>query len=134
MGTVRSGYAEDPQKRYMFIVTLRESGSLIGSCGLTLDAHSSKGELGYCLNRAFWGMGYMPEAIRAVLGFAFGPLELHRVSAPIHSLNPRSARAAEKCGLRPEGKSRQSHFVKGSWWDIDHFAVLAEEWRSASTV
>ena len=64
-------------------------------------------EICYDLAPAGWGHGYMTKALRAVLPYGFGPMELSRVEAPIHPDNHASRRLAEQLGFREEGLLRQ---------------------------
>ena len=129
MAQVKKWSEEEPLRHYEFLVTLKDSGQVIGSTGLTLDVQSPKAEVGYCFAKAYWGRGYATEAVKAVLSFAFGVLKLHRVSAPVALDNKASANVAGKCGMTREGRFRQSHFIKGSWWDIDYYAMLDVDWQ-----
>lgn len=60
-------------------------------------------ELGYVLARAYWGNGYMPEAVRAVADWALGEPSVMRVSAYCDVDNAASQRVLEKAGFSPEG-------------------------------
>jgi [ribosomal protein S5]-alanine N-acetyltransferase len=107
----------------------KTSGRVVGSIGYGWPepAHA-RAEVGYVLARSHWGRGLMSEAVRAVLGHAFGTLHLHKVVAHCHVLNVGSRRVLEKVGLRHEGRLYEHLFVKGSYWDIDVLGVLDREW------
>src|SRR4051812_6174738 len=46
-------------------IILKETGKLIGACGLFGDSQRDKrAEMGYTVNRAYWNHGYMTEAVR----------------------------------------------------------------------
>ena len=62
--------------------------------------------LGYKLDGALCGRGYMTQAVEACTRFAFGPAALHRVEANVMPRNTASLRVLEKCGYRPEGLAR----------------------------
>ena len=47
---------------------------------------------GYTLGRPYWSQGYMREALTALIGIAFGPLDLNRLEADIDPRNDASAR------------------------------------------
>lgn len=53
-------------------IEVKETGKMIGTIDLRVNETNNIGELGYVLNRTFWGNGYMPEAATALveLGFA----------------------------------------------------------------
>ena len=55
--------------------------------------------LGYILDKALWGQGYVSEAINAALDHGFGTLNLHRIWLEIDPRNHASIRVAEKCGF-----------------------------------
>jgi ribosomal-protein-alanine N-acetyltransferase len=82
----------------------RAGGRLIGFCGLKRQQveNEVEVEVGYMLDRAYWGQGLAPEAARAWLTFAFDRLGLPRVISLIRPENTPSIRVAEKNGLRHE--------------------------------
>lgn len=117
---------------YDWAVVLRESGKMIGTCGFAaIDSPNACGEVGYVLNPDFWGQGYAPEAVRAVMAFGFGTLSLHRIEARYILGNDRSRRVMEKCGMRFEGVRRSSLLVKGEYRDIGVCAILSSEFYAA---
>ena len=61
--------------------------------------------LGYILDRALWGKGYVSEAINAALDHGFGTLNLHRIWLEIDPRNHGSIRVAEKCGFREHART-----------------------------
>jgi ribosomal-protein-alanine N-acetyltransferase len=82
----------------------RESGSLIGDCGLQpLEHRGPEVELGYDFHPRVWGQGLATEAARAVMRHAFGPLGIDRVVAVVKADHFASQRVLEKAGLRPSG-------------------------------
>lgn len=56
-----------------------------------------------------WGKGYATEAIRLMVDYAFGTLNLHRLTAGCYENNMGSARAFLKAGFSQDG-IRKSHF------------------------
>jgi RimJ/RimL family protein N-acetyltransferase len=65
-------------------------------------------ELGYFVDKAHEGQGFVTEAAQAVLGFIFGPLAAHRIRLRCSDTNARSYHVAERCGFRREGHLRQT--------------------------
>ncbi|WP_332448603.1 GNAT family N-acetyltransferase [Methanoculleus sp.] len=117
-----------------FAVTLAGEGSLIGGVRLRIDLEHARGELGFWVAPSCWGRGYATEAVRAVIGYGFCVLGLHRIHAVHFSRNPASGRVMEKCGMLYEGRSR-GHFRKwGVYEDVDLWGVLRDEWRERSPV
>ena len=78
----------------LFAVEEKESGTFIGYTGLSIPRFESHFtpcvEIGWRLDKAFWGKGYATEAALAVLAMAFGPLGLREVVSFTSPLNQRS--------------------------------------------
>lgn len=88
--------------------------------------------LGYWIDAEQQGKGLATEALREVLGFAFGPAALHRVQAAIMPHNGRSLRVAEKLGMRREGCAVRYLHIAGKWEDHLLFALTREEWPTSA--
>jgi RimJ/RimL family protein N-acetyltransferase len=77
-------------------------------------------ELGYALGRAYWGRGYAPEAVRAMLDHA-RLLGLRRLDAYSFVDNPASARVLEKAGFADLGVITRSYPARGGARDVRHY-------------
>ena len=57
----------------LWAVILKETGELIGQCGLTMQPWKNQEvlEIGYLFQRAYWHQGYATEAAEACKGYAF---------------------------------------------------------------
>jgi RimJ/RimL family protein N-acetyltransferase len=88
-----------------YLVESRESGTLVGSTGLTFET-PGRAATGYVFARDAWGRGYASEALRQVVATAreCGVLRLYALS---HAENPASLRVLEKCGFACEGTLRR---------------------------
>lgn len=128
------GYLEFIQKRYRkgqhadWAVVLNDTGKVIGNCGFTsVDITNECCELGYVLSPAYWGKGYMDEALTALLEVAFQRLEANRVILQILEGNDASVRFALRNGFREEGREVDALMVKGSYRTVLRFAMLKSE-------
>ncbi len=82
----------------------KESGHVIGNISVVkLNEEAESADIGYCMSRAFWGRGIMPEALRAVMDYLFDTVNLNRVAACHDVNNPKSGRVMEKAGMKAEG-------------------------------
>lgn len=54
-----------------FAIEEKMSGNMIGTIDLRVDPLKEVAELGYTLNKAFWGQGIVPEAARMLLSLGF---------------------------------------------------------------
>jgi ribosomal-protein-alanine N-acetyltransferase len=84
--------------------------------------------IGYWIDEAKAGHGYVPEAVVMVLHFAFEAIDLHRVEISIIPRNRPSLRVVEKLGIRREGVAERFLEIDGKWEDHVRFAMTAEEW------
>ena len=87
---------------------LEYCGKVIGSLGIEeynrgnypeLDALLGR-EIGYVLSKAYWGLGLMPEAVKAVINWLFREEQLDFIIIGHFDRNERSRRVIEKCGFR----------------------------------
>ena len=88
--------------------------------------------LGYEAFVPFDGRGYMTEGLSLVLRHGFRALGLHRIEANIQPDNTRSIALAERLGFRREGYSPRYLKIGGRWRDHVRYALLAEEFGSAT--
>lgn len=88
-----------------------------------------RAEIGYAMNRQYWGKGLMSEALRRLIQFAFTDLGLNRVEAAVFPDNPRSIAVLEKAGLKLEGVRRESTFRDGQFVDVNLYSLLKREWQ-----
>lgn len=113
-----------------FGIARQSDAALMGTCVLfAFHAASRRAEIGYALGRPFWGAGYMHEALTALVDYAFGALNLHRLEADIDPRNAASARTLERLGFRYEGLGRERWIVEGEISDTAWYGLLAREWN-----
>jgi RimJ/RimL family protein N-acetyltransferase len=119
-----------PRTQYEFAVTLRETGELIGGCGIGRKREQPKiGIIGYVLNKAHWNKGYGTETARALIEYGFARLALHKVSAFCDSDNIGSNRVLQKSGMKLEGRLRENFVRRGKWTDEMLYSILEREWN-----
>jgi [ribosomal protein S5]-alanine N-acetyltransferase len=103
---------------------------LIGQCTLfDFVGPSRRAEIGYSMAADAWGKGLMGEALRALLDYGFGELQLNRIEADIDPRNTASARSLERLGFTREGLLRERWIVAGEVSDTALYGLLAREWR-----
>ena len=111
------------------LVCRMEDGALVGvfNIGQIFYGPLCSAYLGYYAFEPFAGQGYMREGIRLVLGYAFGPLGLHRLEANVQPGNERSLALVRDAGFRREGFSPRYLKIAGRWRDHERWAILAED-------
>ena len=103
-----NSWLERQLKRYvtdgfgLWAVILKETGSMIGQCGLTMQDWNGKmvPEIGYLFEKAYWHRGYASEAAKGCKEYAFQSLKLPRVYSIIRDNKLPSQRVAERNGMK----------------------------------
>lgn len=95
---------------------------------LNVDIPHRRAEVGYALNREFWGGGYATEGLELMIAFAFGPMNLHRLEADVHPENQGSFRLLEKQGFKREGYLRERWHHLGRIEDGVFLGLIRHEW------
>lgn len=117
----------ESESTYLWGIVERETGVLIGSISAHPAEEDLRAEVGYCLGQAFWGRGFMTEALSAVIRFLLLEVGFNRVEA-YHSVNnPASGRVMRKAGMRFEGRMRQKYLSRLGFEDSDMYAVLQSD-------
>lgn len=96
-----------------FAICLKENNKVIGSLGvekygmeekLTEFSNYKGREIGYVLSRDYWGQGFMPEAVSAVIDYLFHDCDLDFLTCGYYDFNMQSKRVQEKVGFKPYRK------------------------------
>jgi RimJ/RimL family protein N-acetyltransferase len=99
---------------WVWAITLRESGELVGMVGLTPEADPNTAELGYYVARAHWGNGIATEAAGSVVHYGIHALCLRRIRSGHFVDNPASGRVLSKLGFVETGRSQRPCLAIGS--------------------
>ena len=85
-------------------------------------------EIGYVLSRKYWGHGYMPEAVRAVLKYLFEEMELDAVMCGHFVWNRQSDRVMTKCGFMHMANGKYET-VMGTIEDEEQKILFRQDWE-----
>jgi len=106
-------------------IALAESNVAIGKVTLfQFSEQNSRAEIGYILGYPYWGKGYMSEALKRVIDYAFNELKLHRIEADTDPENHPSLALLEKFGFQREGLFRERWWLHDKWADSVMLALL----------
>lgn len=112
-------------KAIRFSMIELKSNEIIGTCGFnSIDFENAKAEIGYDIAKAYWGNGYAPEGISAILNYGFETLKLNRIEAKVEPANVNSIKVLEKLHFTFEGTLRQYEKSKGNFIDIKMYSLL----------
>ena len=107
----------------------REGTVLVG--GITLShvrrGVAQSGTIGYWIGKPYSNRGYMTEALRLMIRYAFEELGLHRLDAACLPNNTASLALLRRVGFTEEGYARQYLKIGGAWEDHITFGLLAED-------
>lgn len=112
-------------------VTLKNEDKVIGLFGFHhWSKHHRHAEIGYDMNRAYWGQGIASEALRAMLHFGFTQMNLNRIYAGTIADNQESVRLLERLGFVREGTKRGLSWEDdGTFHDGAMYSLLQHEWN-----
>ncbi|BCB05408.1 GNAT family N-acetyltransferase [Bacillus sp. KH172YL63] len=108
----------------------KQSGRPIGTCGFHAISKAYKRcEIGYDLEAASWGKGFMVEALSPLLSHLFKEKGMNRVGAVIVPDNEASSRVVEKLGFNQEGLLREYILQDGHFFDAYMYSLLEKDWQ-----
>jgi RimJ/RimL family protein N-acetyltransferase len=129
LSEILEGYRQNALLKWGIV--RRTDNALIGTCTVfNLSLDNGRAEIGYALARAYWGNGYMHESLQALLGHAFGALNLRRLEADVDPRNAGSIRTLKRLGFRREGLLRERWHVNGEIQDAFFYGLLRREWEA----
>lgn len=110
---------------YGFHIFRREDDCLLGGVNLTNVRRgvAQAANLGYWMGEAHANRGFMRDALRVLLPYAFETLGLHRIDAACIPNNHPSRHLLAKFGFREIGEARGYLKINGEW--RDHLLTVA---------
>lgn len=116
---------------YAYLMFSDGDGTLLGGLNISNVRRgvSQAASIGYWMGAPYAGRGFMTEAARAAVAFAFSSLRLNRLEAACLPNNAASARVLEKVGFKYEGLARRYLKINGQWRDHNLFALLHDDPR-----
>lgn len=112
-------------------VTEKNNTNCIGIMGFfhTQPEHF-RTELGYMIQPKYWGKGYVTEAVKTLLDFAFNTLNFHSVEAVIDARHTASERVLQKNGFRKEAHFVEDFFYNNEFTDTVKYGLLKREFNN----
>jgi ribosomal-protein-alanine N-acetyltransferase len=118
-------------KGIVWAITLKNSPTVIGSCGYEIISHyDRRGDIGYDLGAAYWGQGLMREALESVMRYSFSRLDLNRIQAYVLMANTRSIHLLKGMHFEMEDVLRDYRWFKGKYTDWILMSQLKKNWLS----
>ncbi len=117
----------------LWAVVLKAENRVVGDCQITIeDWETRQAVIGYSIHPDYWGRSYGTRAVRTLVDFGFGTMNLHRIFAGTDPRNERSVRLLERIGFRREAHFVEDFLVDGEWVDSYVYAILQKEWSEGA--
>ena len=107
---------------YNWLITLKDTGNIIGSIKLHIDSHNDSVEFNYAIDNRYTGNGYMTEALIKIKDFALNEIKVNRFQGGCAIENIASRRVMEKCGMNFEGTLKKYLKLKDGYHDMHMFS------------
>ena len=115
-------------------IVVKGTDKVIGSVDFNHRHEDDVLEIGYTLHPDYWGRGYVPEAVSALIEVAFTILKLHKVEIRCFDYNKQSQRVAEKLGFTLEARLRDRKDAQGNRCAELAYGLLRSEWEDKGMI
>lgn len=113
---------------FQWAITEPDDDRLVGTVTLVdWDRANRRCEIGFILHPSHWGRGLASDAVRTVIRWARGVMELHRVEADVEPPNDASLRLLERLGFQREGHFRERWWTRSQWTDSVMLGLLTDD-------
>ena len=123
-------FHNDNPKEILLAIARQADDLCVGHVGLyEIDHQNRRGELGILLgSNEVQGRGIGRAACIAMLDVAFDDLGFHSVYLHVMEDNARALRLYQKLGFKLDGVLRAAAYKRGSFKNVAHLTILADEW------
>ncbi|BAZ27276.1 putative acetyltransferase [Kalymmatonema gypsitolerans NIES-4073] len=111
----------------IWAVIHKDSGKMIGRCGLGFLQNTPEVELGYVFDKSYWNMGIATEASRATLKYGFLEVNLDKIVAIAIPQNIASVRVIQKVGMKYQKNARYYGY------DVVYYVISRSQWQPDDT-
>lgn len=115
------------QQKVIWAVCTKEHNNLLGVIrlyGINKEHHFAN--IGFELNRNYWGKGIISESLQTVLNFLFSQIQFNRIEAQTFVGNYRSIKLLERLGFNKEGRLHQNFLINNNYEDSYMYAKLSQ--------
>ena len=130
-------YTDDDAKWWLDMIKKHESkdgvyrailvdDTIVGNISIEQkqDVFAKDAELGYMLDKRYWGKGIMSKAVSQICESAFAELDIVRISAEIFAGNIASAKVLTKNGFCLEGLKKSAIWKNEQFYDLQMYGRL----------
>jgi len=120
------------RKLYSFIIENKVTNEFIGEIGYTVMKNTPYGKLvhlGYFILEEYWNKGFVTEALKRILEYAFVENNVYRIHTGCFKENIGSERVMQKCGFTKEAEFKEYALHEGKLKDRVEYRLLKTEWE-----
>lgn len=113
------------KQKVVWAIHDKEQKNLVGIIrlyGINKEHHFA--DIGFELNRNYWGKGIISECLQKVLHFLFTQIQFKRIEAQTFVGNVRSIKLLERLGFLREGRLQQNFLINGQYEDSFMYAKV----------
>ncbi|MCL2637405.1 MAG: GNAT family N-acetyltransferase [Oscillospiraceae bacterium] len=116
-----------------YAIVLKEKNKVIGSLGIHNRIEPDykaeiQREIGYVLSKDYWGNGYVPEAVKAAIKYAFEELNADVLWCGHFLDNTQSQRVIEKCGFKYYKNHVKESKALGKIFNCRKYVITKEDY------
>ncbi len=116
------------RRELTWLMELKDTHKVIGEIVFYDFRLHRQADIGYRINKSYWGQGFAPEAGQALIKIAFEYMGLTRIQLRCFADNLGSVRVAQKLGFSQEGFIRQGAIIN-VMTDYYIYGLLKEEYE-----
>lgn len=115
----------------VFNIVDLETDKLIGTTGLhSINRTNRTAELGIFIgDKDYRNNGYGTEVVNLLTEFGFKYVNLHSIYLYVLANNERAHKCYLKCGFKEVGRTRESAFINGKYYDTIYMDILESEFK-----
>ncbi|TNE59922.1 MAG: N-acetyltransferase [Alphaproteobacteria bacterium] len=132
-GFLKMQIEESDPRRNVFAIEVKDGPDVaVGAIGVHGENEpDGQAELGYWIGEPYWGKGYVSEAARAVVDFAFTDMGLHTIVAGHFVGNLGSRKILLKLGFEDVDIAKRHSAARGQDVDCANLVLPRAKWESA---
>jgi len=118
--------------KYFLVIELKETFAFVGSIGYTVTQETPSGKfahIGYFILENYHNHGYVTEALKEVIRFAFEDDDVYRLETGCFAENLASEQVMKKCGMIKEAERKSCIWHEGKLKDRVEYRLLKDEWE-----
>ncbi|HXE64955.1 MAG TPA: GNAT family protein [Bryobacteraceae bacterium] len=123
-------HAKENAEGTSFTTVIRHRGAICGCIGLhRIDRVHRNTSIGYWIDEAHEGKGFVTAACRAMITAGFREFGLHRIEIRCATWNNRSSSIPRKLEFLEEAILREAEWLHDRYVDLRVFSMLEQDWK-----